>query len=126
MYFPVALYYPINQDINLTSPTDIHRMISKRLQLLKQSLLETLARFHQFAGKLNDDNLSVDCKDKGIYFVESRVDSPLNEFLNQPDLFLINKLLRSEAGEHSGSIAGIHIFIFIFIFLATEVQNPGN
>ncbi|KAJ0025543.1 hypothetical protein Pint_09251 [Pistacia integerrima] len=103
IYIPVVIYYP-NQDTNL-SPTDI---ITQRLQLLKQSLSETLVRFYPLAGKMKD-SLSIDCNDEGIYFVEALVQRPLDEFLNQPDLALINKFLPGEASWSATPTPGTHV-----------------
>lgn len=105
LYVPMVFYYP-NQDRNL-SPSDI---ISQRLQLLKQSLSETLSRFYPFAGKVKD-SLSIDCNDEGIYFIESRVQNPLNEFLNQPGLLFINKLLPHQLDWSPTPTPGSHVAI---------------
>ncbi|KAJ0086059.1 hypothetical protein Patl1_09411 [Pistacia atlantica] len=105
IYVPMVFYYP-NQDTNL-SPSDI---ISQRLQLLKQSLSETLSRFYPFAGKVKD-SLSIDCNDEGIYFIEARVQNPLTEFLNQPDLSFINKFLPYHLDWSATPTEGTHVAI---------------
>ncbi|KAJ0025542.1 hypothetical protein Pint_09250 [Pistacia integerrima] len=101
----MVFYYP-NQDTNL-SPSDI---ISQRLQLLKQSLSETLSRFYPFAGKVKD-SLSIDCNDEGIYFIKARVQNPLTEFLNQPDLSFINKFLPYHLYWSATPTEGTHVAI---------------
>ncbi|KAJ4713791.1 vinorine synthase-like [Melia azedarach] len=108
-YFPMIFYYPFNQDNkNLPNPADINLIVPERLQLLKKSLSGTLSRFYPFAGKFRD-NLSVDCDDDGIYFVQARVKSSLDEFLDKPDLRSIYKFIPFDSTESSGSIAGLHV-----------------
>ncbi|KAL9462401.1 hypothetical protein AB3S75_000411 [Citrus x aurantiifolia] len=106
-YAPRVLYYPLNQD-DLSSAIDIDHIVSKRLQLLKQSLSETLVHFYPLAGKLTN-NFSVDCNDEGVYFVEAVAKSPLNELLIQPDPNLINKLCPVDGSQQSGQVAGAHV-----------------
>lgn len=98
------LYYPFN----LSGTADIDVIVSKRLQLLKQSLSETLVRYYPLAGKMTD-NYSVDCNDEGVYFVEARAVISLNEFLSKPDLSLIfDKFFPADGNDQSGQIAGAH------------------
>ncbi|KAJ4715301.1 vinorine synthase-like [Melia azedarach] len=109
LYFPIVFYYPFNQDTNLSDPTQINHIVSKRLQLLKQSLPETLSRFYAFAGKIKD-TLSIDCNDEGIYFTEARVRSPLSDFFNLPNFTTLNcKFIPFDIKELSGSISGLHV-----------------
>ncbi|KAJ4715325.1 vinorine synthase-like [Melia azedarach] len=108
-YPPVVYYYPLNRDINLSNSTDINRIVSERLQLLRQSLSETLTHhFYPLAGKLKDD-YTVDCNDEGVYFVEARVKSSLNEFLSQPNVTLITKFVPEDGTEQKGGFAGAHV-----------------
>ncbi|ESR40409.1 HXXXD-type acyl-transferase family protein [Citrus sinensis] len=111
-YPPVSLYYPLKQDTELSiSSTDIDQIVSKRLQLLKQSLSETLSSFYPLAGKMKD-KLSVDCNDEGIYFAEARAKCTLNEFLNRPDLSLVIFKFHPVVGNEqrqSKEIAGAHV-----------------
>ncbi|XP_050233400.1 stemmadenine O-acetyltransferase-like [Mercurialis annua] len=78
MYFPIILFYH-NQNPNLT---DIKTVISERSKLLKKSLSETLTRFYPLAGK-HKDNLSVDCNDEGVYYVEARANISLSKYQNE-------------------------------------------
>ncbi|CAI9118875.1 OLC1v1020502C1 [Oldenlandia corymbosa var. corymbosa] len=56
---------------------------SKRTLHLKQSLSECLSEFYPLAGKLRpDDELSVDCDDSGVLFVEAEVNVSLAEAVN--------------------------------------------
>ncbi|ESR45466.1 hypothetical protein CICLE_v10001111mg [Citrus x clementina] len=106
IFAPRVLYYPL---INLSDASVIDHIVSKRLQLLKQSLSETLVRFYPLAGKMTE-NFSINCNDEGIYFVEARAKSPLNEFLNKPDPSLTHKFFPVEGSESlTGRIAGAHV-----------------
>ncbi|OAY50886.2 hypothetical protein MANES_05G134300v8 [Manihot esculenta] len=88
-YSPLILFYPMNN--NSTHPD-----VSRRLSLLKSSLSRTLTLFYPLAGNIKNE-LSIDCYDEGAYFAEARVSScSLHEFLTQPDLLLIYKLLPCE------------------------------
>ncbi|KAJ4719155.1 vinorine synthase-like [Melia azedarach] len=110
---PLVLFYSLNKEENLT-PSDINHIVSERLQLLKQSVSETLSRFYIFAGKIKD-HCAVDCNDEGIYFAEARVDSLLNDLLSHPDIHLMSKFLpydglwRPNAGNH---VAGVQVTTF--------------
>ncbi|XP_025635215.1 epi-neemfruitin B 7-O-acetyltransferse L7AT-like [Arachis hypogaea] len=64
----------------------------KRLELLKQSLSETLTQFYPLAGRIKDD-LSIDCNDEGANFVVAKVNCPITKFLEKPDLKSLNELL---------------------------------
>ncbi|XP_038699711.1 deacetylvindoline O-acetyltransferase-like [Tripterygium wilfordii] len=66
--------------------------ISKRLQVLKQSLSKTLTLYYPLAGKAKD-NLSIDCNDEGAYYVETRVTCHLRDYLKQPDISAIPKFM---------------------------------
>ncbi|KAL1329009.1 epi-neemfruitin B 7-O-acetyltransferse L7AT-like [Arachis hypogaea] len=65
---------------------------SKRLELLKQSLSETLTQFYPLSGKIKDD-LSIDCNDEGANFVVAKVNCPILEFLEKPDMDSLHKFL---------------------------------
>ncbi|PON64742.1 Transferase [Parasponia andersonii] len=56
----------------------------RRSKQLKKSLSETLARFYPVAGTVTDDNLTVECNDKGAQYVEARFSGLLSAFLEQP------------------------------------------
>jgi shikimate O-hydroxycinnamoyltransferase len=91
-YVPIILFYTMNQSIG-HSVADI---VSQRSQLLKQSLSETLTRFYPFAGKVKD-NLSIDCNDEGVYYVEANVHCHLVECLHQPNPALFYQLVPQTA-----------------------------
>jgi len=88
IYIPVILFYPMNQSI---SP-DVVDIVSQRSQLLKQSLSETLTRFYPLAGKVKDD-LSIDCNDEGVLYLEAYANCHLVDYLNQPNLASLQQFL---------------------------------
>ncbi|KAJ4723781.1 vinorine synthase-like [Melia azedarach] len=90
-YIPLVLYYPFNQDTGFSS-YNVHRDVSKRLQILRQSLSETLSRFYPLAGRIKDSYF-IECNDEGVYFAEAKVKCPLNEFLKHYNLSLISNFL---------------------------------
>ncbi|XP_002530172.4 stemmadenine O-acetyltransferase [Ricinus communis] len=101
VYTPMILFYS-NQDINPVKDDDDDDIISKRLLLLQQSLSQTLTRFHPLAGKIKDD-FSIDCSDEGAFFVAARTKIALSDYLQQPDLNSLYKLLPSTDEPTSGS-----------------------
>ncbi|GAB2227707.1 hypothetical protein Droror1_Dr00009534 [Drosera rotundifolia] len=68
-YIPLILFY-----------RDGHQKLSR----LKESLSETLTVFYPFAGRLKD-NITVDCNDEGVPFVEAQVNCSLGDFLEELD-----------------------------------------
>ncbi|KAL7175027.1 hypothetical protein ACSBR2_028765 [Camellia fascicularis] len=64
--------------------------VSEAVTELKQSLSKALTLFYPLAGRINDDQLSIDCNDEGLYFSEARVNCLLSNFLLTPDLDLLN------------------------------------
>ncbi|KAL6985905.1 hypothetical protein U1Q18_019279 [Sarracenia purpurea var. burkii] len=64
--------------------------LAEVLNQLKESLSKTLTLFYPLAGRITDDQLSVDCNDEGMYWSEARVSCRLVDFLRQPDLDLLN------------------------------------
>ncbi|XP_061341281.1 stemmadenine O-acetyltransferase-like [Gastrolobium bilobum] len=86
-YAPTILFYH--------SATTSLSEVPKRLQLLKQSLSETLTKFYPLGGKIKDD-LSIECNDEGANFVEAKVKCPISEFLDQPQVTLLQKFLPCE------------------------------
>ncbi|KAF8040605.1 hypothetical protein BT93_B2735 [Corymbia citriodora subsp. variegata] len=86
-YVPLVLFYTIEEaDRATTTPTRI-------VQLLKQSLSETLMLFYPLAGKINGDGLSIECDDEGVLLVEARAKFTLSRLLHRPDFKTIGKLL---------------------------------
>ncbi|XP_037493674.1 stemmadenine O-acetyltransferase isoform X2 [Jatropha curcas] len=81
-YFYYILFNENSQDANVT----------ERLLLLKQSLSETLSRFYPLAGGVKA-RFSIDCNDEGACYVEATSNIPLSQYLAQPDLASLRKLL---------------------------------
>ncbi|XP_038720007.1 stemmadenine O-acetyltransferase-like [Tripterygium wilfordii] len=73
----LLLYPPISQATSIS--------ISKRSQLLKQSLSKTLTLYYPLAGRFID-NLSIDCNDEGLCYTVVRVNCDLQDFFNQTDI----------------------------------------
>ena len=88
IYVPMIFFYPY-QDINLANNFN-NDAIAKRSLMLKQSLSETLTCFYPLAGKIKD-NLSIDCNDEGVHYVEARANISLRDYLNKPDLSSMHK-----------------------------------
>ncbi|KAB1203556.1 Vinorine synthase [Morella rubra] len=95
--FPVILFYPMDQSTGLAA--------AERERLLKQSLSETLTLFYPLAGKIID-NLSIDCNDQGVDYLEARVHCHLVECLNQPNLEYFLKFFPHKASWKAASAGG--------------------
>ncbi|CAL1366094.1 unnamed protein product [Linum trigynum] len=83
-YMPTILFFnpPPPPVANTTTPCFTNQTISSSL---KRSLSETLTRFYPLAGRTNPEgakNLSIDCTDDGVRYVEARVNETLSHFLN--------------------------------------------
>ncbi|KVI07273.1 BAHD acyltransferase At5g47980-like [Cynara cardunculus var. scolymus] len=101
-YAPIILFYP-NQDHG-DGATDLDHQLHTRLETLKDSLSKTLTDFYPLAGTIKDD-LYIDCDDVGAYFVVARVNTRLRDFLENPDLELVNHFFPCAPG-FNGSVAG--------------------
>ncbi|KAM7467875.1 hypothetical protein LguiB_015437 [Lonicera macranthoides] len=66
---------------------------------LKKSLSETLTRFYPLAGRVKNFT-SVDCNDEGVLYREARANFRLPEYLENPNLNLLNKFLASDEDNH--------------------------
>ncbi|GKG60048.1 vinorine synthase-like protein, partial [Tanacetum coccineum] len=51
---------------------------------LKESLSHILTQFYPIAGEVKD-SLQSECNDKGVYYIEARVNQTLEDFLSYPD-----------------------------------------
>ncbi|XP_038717185.1 vinorine synthase-like [Tripterygium wilfordii] len=88
-YAPLLLFYSSATQETISNPS----------QILKQSLSQTLTHYYPVAGKIGD-NLSIDCNDEGVLYIEARVNCSLNDYLSNldapsifkffPDLFSFN------------------------------------
>ncbi|KAJ4713611.1 Vinorine synthase [Melia azedarach] len=100
MYIPFILYYP-----------EATGQISNSLQ---KSLSEILTLFYPLAGRILDkENLSVNCNDEGVEFIEAEVDGQLSQILNgEYEAELLNKFLPGYTESASSPLLGIQINMF--------------
>ncbi|XP_038716201.1 stemmadenine O-acetyltransferase-like [Tripterygium wilfordii] len=94
-FAPVVVFYSANQEFSTIVDCAngvASNAISKRSQALKQSLSEALARYYILAGKVNDD-LSIDCNDEGVPYIEARANCRLDDYLSQIDVSTLLKFL---------------------------------
>ncbi|WCJ42216.1 HXXXD-type acyl-transferase family protein [Euphorbia peplus] len=104
-YVPILLFYP---------PPPSADAVSDKL---KKSLSETLARFHPLAGKLNR-NVSLDCNDEGVLFIEAKVNIPASEIINDPQaemllqLFPLDPSKLTEEESEKTMITGVQVNVF--------------
>ncbi|CAL5322166.1 unnamed protein product [Camellia sinensis] len=92
---PYIHYYTSDDCIRPTS--------SEKCHLLKKSLSEALTRFYPLAGGLRS-NLYIECKDNGVPFLESRVQSQLSNFVRNPNFDDLNKFLPCDQLDDAGDI----------------------
>ncbi|XP_038715131.1 stemmadenine O-acetyltransferase-like [Tripterygium wilfordii] len=98
VFAPVVVFYSANQEFRTVVDCAngvASNAISKRSQGLKQSLSEALSRYYILAGKVNDD-LSIDCNDEGVPYIEARVNCRLDDYLSQLDVSTLLKFLPEE------------------------------
>ncbi|KAK1439079.1 hypothetical protein QVD17_04894 [Tagetes erecta] len=80
--------------------------------ILKQSLSETLTKYYPFAGRLENDGVTVDCGDQGVVFVEAKIRGcTVSEFLADPK-FETQRLLYPEGFLWKDSCIG-HTFLAV-------------
>ncbi|GJY46914.1 transferase, chloramphenicol acetyltransferase-like domain protein [Tanacetum coccineum] len=72
-YTPLILFIP-NSD-----KASVNDVITKRSKHLKESLSHILTQFYPIAGEVKD-NLQIECNDKGVYYIEARVNQTLEDF----------------------------------------------
>ncbi|WMV12612.1 hypothetical protein MTR67_005997 [Solanum verrucosum] len=75
-------------------PSNTEGTITERCDKLQKSLAQTLTKFFPIAGRLIEGEFSIHCNDKGIEYVETKVNADLAEFLHQgPNTELLNDFL---------------------------------
>ncbi|XP_038683070.1 stemmadenine O-acetyltransferase-like [Tripterygium wilfordii] len=105
-YFHVLLYYPMNQETVLNLD-----FISSRSQLLKQSLSDAINLYYPLAGKIKED-LSISCNDDGVSYMVAEINGTcLSDYLSQPDLTQITKLLPDVMVENKVITSGDHVAV---------------
>ncbi|OIT19390.1 PREDICTED: acylsugar acyltransferase 3-like [Nicotiana attenuata] len=77
IYEPFAFLYPKMSDTWSDKPSNV---ISEHLE---NSLSKVLSHYYPFAGKLNE-NISVDCNDRGVEFFTTKIDCPMAKILKDP------------------------------------------
>ena len=60
---------------------------------LKQSLSNILKHYYPLAGRLKDNNLSVDCNDEGVLYREAEVKCQLSDIVAEPNPIEMKKFL---------------------------------
>ncbi|KAH6755601.1 hypothetical protein C2S53_011168 [Perilla frutescens var. hirtella] len=83
-YIPLILYYTFNKHNNITQ--------SQMSHLLKTSLSQALAQFYPLAGRMKGQ-ISVDCTDDGVSYIEARVDGNVLDIVKSPDPQILDKLI---------------------------------
>ncbi|PWA66422.1 transferase, Chloramphenicol acetyltransferase-like domain protein [Artemisia annua] len=78
IYSPLILFIP-NSD-----KASVNDVITKRSKHLKDTLSHILTQFYPMAGEVKD-SLHIECNDKGVYYIEARVNQTLEDFLSYPD-----------------------------------------
>lgn len=74
LYVPLLLYYTNQAKLNGIDRNldDEESSCRYRCDVLKKSLAETLTKYYPLAGRIEDD-VSVECNDQGVDFIEARV-----------------------------------------------------
>ncbi|KAI3957762.1 hypothetical protein MKX01_007593 [Papaver californicum] len=75
-YFPIVLFYPANDGHESNNNDQI-----RKANILKKSLSETLTRYYPIAGRIRD-NILVECNDKGVDYIEAKVNAVMSDFMN--------------------------------------------
>ncbi|XP_022772425.1 vinorine synthase-like [Durio zibethinus] len=83
----MTFFYPSNNTID-----SIAEDFSDKSKLLQESISKTLSLFYPLGGRFKDA-ATIDCNDEGTFFVESKVNIQLSEFLNRPDFNLMDHFL---------------------------------
>ncbi|CAN4127807.1 unnamed protein product [Withania somnifera] len=105
MYIPVLLHYlPGSMD-----------GVDERCDKLQKSLAETLTKFYPLAGRFSKDDLTIQCNDEGVEYVETKVNADLAKFLHQgPKIELLNDFLplKLSVDPSSSPLLGVQMNIF--------------
>ncbi|GMI93547.1 hypothetical protein like AT3G26040 [Hibiscus trionum] len=95
VYVPISLFYSAG-DGNHPGKSSDH---------LKDSLSKILTHYYPFAGRLNDDGLTVDCNDDGAVFVEARVSCELSFVVDEPENEVLERLLPLNPRLHQAQLS---------------------
>lgn len=109
VYSPLALFIPN------TDKASVYDVVTKRSKHLKESLSHILTQFYPIGGEVKD-NLYIECNDKGVYYIEARVNQTLEDFLCQPDDEKVRELNPGTPRTAESSIGNYVIGIQVNIF----------
>ncbi|KAD3337997.1 hypothetical protein E3N88_33518 [Mikania micrantha] len=110
IYTPLILFFP---NTNKASVTDVETKRSKRM---KEALSQMLTRFYPLAGKIKD-SLQIECNDEGIYYMETRVNQTLKDFLDDdPNDERVRRLIPEKPYTAESSVGNYVIGIQVNIF----------
>lgn len=87
---------------------DLDAKTERISQRLKSSLSETLAQFYPFAGKIKDE-VSIECNDDGVEYIEARANRLLSEYLQKPDQNILKEFHPFDTENPIGSTGPILI-----------------
>lgn len=90
VFMPMILFYPKEASNTCNISTDQYS------QMLKQSLSKALTQYYPLAGRVNNNDLYVDCNDEGAYYVEAQTNYPLSQILENPKPNDLNQFLPLE------------------------------
>lgn len=91
--------------------------ISEKIELLENSLSETLIRFYPLAGRFIEDRNSIDCNDQGAECLIAQVGCKLSQFLDQRkhlDAELLNRFIpfAKEVVAFSPTVLAVQLNVF--------------
>nr|XP_043639196.1 stemmadenine O-acetyltransferase-like [Erigeron canadensis] len=110
VYTPWALFLPNSNEASIKD------VVSKRAKHLKENLSRILTQFYPLAGELIKNSLYIDCNDKGVYYMEARVNETLENFLRDPDDEKVRELIPKIAHTMNSTIRNYVLGIQVNIF----------
>ncbi|KAI3925851.1 hypothetical protein MKW92_019332 [Papaver armeniacum] len=117
IYVPLLLYYSNTGDEESSS--------RYRCDVLKKSLAETLTRYYPLAGRIKDD-VSVECNDLGVDFIEARVVgkqvSQVIQLADSVNIDVMEPFLPFEPYGESGSTFGLGLDLVSKALLKIQVN----
>ena len=102
VYNPMVYFYVAG---SATTPVEI-------ADRLKKSLSDFLTYYYPLAGRLNSDELFIDCNDDGVPFIETSVNCPLSDVMNTSFPSELNKLLPFELDKLDDVSMGVQLNVF--------------
>lgn len=111
VYTPLILFIP-NSD-----KASVNDVITKRSKHLKETLSHILTQFYPIAGEVKD-SLQIECNDKGVYYIEARVNHTLQDFLSYPDDEKVRALNPESPRQEESSIGNFVIGIQVIFIVS--------